>query len=372
MIQAISVSQYNKYIKQIFDAEELLHNIKIVGEVFGISNSRNVMYFSLKDQDSAISCVCFYPALFDDIKEGDKIVVTGSPNYYMKSGKLSFNVSKLEKEGQGDLFKKFLELKAKLEEEGLFSQEHKKQMPSDIKRIAVITSKEGAVIHDIINVATRRNPSIDILYFPVKVQGNGAENEIAAAIEKLSDYEKIDVIVVARGGGSLEDLWAYNTEIVARATYLCEKPIVSAVGHETDFTIIDFVSDLRAPTPSAAAELLTKDTISQKEKLKHLSKNFWFACTNFSSKLERELYTTYRDSNAVITSYLQAKEYELGLLEKSLLGLDPLAVLKRGYAKIEQKGKKVDKVGDIELKSNLEIFLQDGKVVAMPTEIVEE
>ena len=371
MIQAISVSQYNKYIKQIFDAEELLHNIKIVGEVFGISNSRNVIYFSLKDQDSAISCVCFYAPLFDDIKEGDKVIVTGSPNYYMKSGKLSFNVSKLEKEGQGDLFKKFMELKNKLESEGLFALEHKKPMPADIKRIGVITSKEGAVIHDIINVATRRNPSVDILYFPVKVQGNGAENEIASAIEKLASYDKIDVIVVARGGGSLEDLWAYNTEIVARATYHCEKPIVSAVGHETDFTIIDFVSDLRAPTPSAAAELLTKDTTSQKEKLKHLFKNFWFACSGYSNGLERELFSLKKEANTAVTAYLQAKEYELGLLENSLSKLDPLAVLKRGYAKLEQNGKMIDKTGDIDIQSNLDIFLQDGKVVAKPIEIVE-
>lgn len=372
MIQAISVSQYNKYIKQIFDAEELLHNIKIVGEVFGISNSRNVIYFSLKDQDSAISCVSFYAGLFENIKEGDKVVVTGSPNYYMKSGKLSFNVTKLEKEGQGDLFKKFIELKNKLESEGLFDTSHKKPMPSDIKRIGVITSKEGAVIHDIINVATRRNPAIDILYFAVKVQGNGAENEIAAAIEKLSTYDKIDVIVVARGGGSLEDLWAYNTEIVARATYLCEKPIVSAVGHETDFTIIDFVSDLRAPTPSAAAELLTKDTISQKEKARVVVKNFWFACTNYQSRLDREVYTLNRELSSKMTAYSQAKEYELGLLENSLSKLDPLAVLKRGYAKLEQNGKMIDKIGDIELQSNLDIFLQDGKVVAQPIDIVGE
>lgn len=372
MIQAISVSQYNRYIKQIFDAEELLHNIKIVGEVFGISNSRNVIYFSLKDQESAISCVCFIAPLFDSIKEGDKVIVTGSPNYYMKSGKLSFNVSKLEKEGQGDLFKQFLELKEKLEKEGLFALEHKKPMPSDIKRIGVITSKEGAVIHDIINVATRRNPAIDILYFPVKVQGNGAENEIASALEKLSTYDKIDVIVVARGGGSLEDLWAYNTEIVARATYNCEKPIISAVGHETDFTIIDFVSDLRAPTPSAAAELLTKDTLSQKEKTKSLMKNFWFALTNYLSGLDREVYSLNREFNANANSYLQAKEYELGLLENSLSKLDPLAILKRGYAKLEQNGKKVDKVSDIELKSNLDIFLADGKVVAEPIKIEED
>lgn len=369
---ALSVSQYNGYLKGIFDAEELLHNTKIIGEVFGISNSRNVIYFSLKDEYSAISCVSFYPMLFDNIKEGDKIIVTGSANYYMKSGKLSFNVVKAEKSGEGELFKKFLQLKESLEKEGLFAVEHKKSIPSDIKRIGVITSKEGAVIHDIINVATRRNPSIDILYFPVKVQGYRAENEIARAIELLSTYDKIDVIVVARGGGSLEDLWAYNTEIVARATYNCEKPIVSAVGHETDFTIIDFVSDLRAPTPSAAAELLTKETISRREKIGRLFENFNFAVTNFLDKIEANFEFSKNGFNSVLQTYLQAREYELGLLENSLSKLDPLAILKRGYAKIEQNGQAVDKLGDIDLKSNLEVYLKDGKIITKPLDVMED
>ena len=331
MIRSITVSQYNQYIKQIFEAEELLHNINIVGEVFGISTSRNVVYFSLKDEASAISCVCFYADLFEQIKEGDKVVVTGSPNYYMKSGKLSFNVTKIEKEGQGDLFKRFMELKEQLEKEGLFSEEHKKAMPKEIKRIAVITSKEGAVIHDIINVSTRRDPSVDILYYPVKVQGNGAENEIASAINKLSTYDKIDVIVVARGGGSLEDLWAYNTEIVARATYNCEKPIVSAVGHETDFTIIDFVSDLRAPTPSAAAELLTVEKETRKSKVKNLLRNFVSAVTLRYENIYRDNEARMKELVLISQAYIQSKEYELGLLDNAFKQLDPLAILKFSY-----------------------------------------
>jgi len=371
-VQAISVSQYNQYIKQIFDAEELLHNISIVGEVFGISNSRNVIYFSLKDENSAIACVCFIAPLFDSIKEGDKVIVTGSPNYYMKSGKLSFNVSKIERAGLGNLFQKFLELKLKLEAEGLFDKAHKKPLPKEIKRIGVITSKEGAVIHDIINVATRRNPSVDILYFPVKVQGNGAENEIAYAIDRLSEYQNIDVIVVARGGGSLEDLWAYNTEIVARATYNCKKPIVSAVGHETDFTIIDFVSDERAPTPSAAAEILTIDTQSRKEKIMSIYENLNYAISNFAKRVENDFMSKFKDFLGSSTSFVQNKEYELGLLENSLKNLDPLSVLKRGYAKLEQNGKMVDKTGNVDLQSNIDIFLQDGKIIAKPIEILED
>lgn len=372
MAKAITVSQYNQYIKQIFEAEELLHNINIIGEVFGISNSRNVIYFSLKDENSAISCVSFYPDIFKDIKEGDKVTITGSPNYYIKAGKLSFNVIKLEKAGQGDLFKKFMELKESLEKEGLFDNKHKIEIPKEIKRISVITSKEGAVIHDIINVAMRRNPSVDILLYPVKVQGNLAENEIASAIEKLDCYDKIDVIVVARGGGSLEDLWAYNTEIVARATYNCQKPIISAVGHETDFTIIDFVSDLRAPTPSAAAELLTVDASERREKVEKLKEDFVFAVNNYYNKEKVTLNRKTADFVSILQSYLQDIEYKLGLVENSLEKLDPVAILKRGYAKVEQLGKKIDKVTNIDLQSNIDIFLSDGKIVAKPIEIMGE
>ena len=215
-------------------------------------------------------------------------------------------------------------------------------------------------------------PSIDILYFPVKVQGNGAENEIAYAIERLSDYPNIDVIVVARGGGSLEDLWAYNTEIVARAAYNCEKPIVSAVGHETDFTIIDFVSDLRAPTPSAAAELLTIDTASRREKMMSVFENMNYAINNFAKRLENNVMSKYKDFISSSVGFIQNREYELGLIENSLKALDPLSILKRGYAKLEQNGKMVDKTCDVDLKSNIDIFLQDGKVVAKPIDILED
>lgn len=369
---AITVSQYSQYIKQIFEAEELLHNIRIVGEVFGISLSRSVTYFSLKDDMNAISCVSFVSSIFDDIKEGDKVTITGSPNYYMKSGKLSFNVTKIEKEGQGDLFKKFMQLKEQLSKEGLFDEEHKKPIPANIKRIGVITSKEGAVIHDIINVSHRRDAGVDILLFPVKVQGIGAENEIARAINILSNYDGIDVVIVARGGGSLEDLWAYNTEIVARATYECQKPIVSAVGHETDFTIIDFVSDLRAPTPSAAAEILTIEKKSLKSRVVADIDDFIFKSQRFFEQLKFQV-DNMRDSLYLQgQSFVRAKEYELGLLDSSLAKLDPMAILKRGYAKLEQNKKNIDSVRGIELKSNLDIFLVDGQITAKPIEIKEE
>lgn len=369
MLKAITVSQYNTYIKQIFDAEELLHNIAIVGEVSGFSAARNSVYFSLKDEGGMISCVSFYPSLFLDIKEGERVIVTGSPNYYAKGGRLSFNVTKIEKDGQGDLFQQFLMMKDKLEKEGLFDQAHKKPIPEVIKTIGVITSKEGAVIHDIQNVAFRRDASINIALFPVKVQGKGAENEIATAIDKLSHFDGIDVIVVARGGGSLEDLAAYNTEIVARATYNCEKFIMSAVGHETDFTIIDFVSDLRAPTPSAAAELLTKEKAALFRTLSGLKSSFSMILNRFIEKSTLRLENFEHLLCNKIDSYFSTKNYELGLIENSLSKLDPMSVLKRGYAKIEQGGKVVDKAENVVLKSNLEIAFYDGRVIAEPKEV---
>lgn len=389
MLEAISVTRYSNYIRDIFNAEELLHNIKIVGEIFGVSFSRQVAYFSLKDEVSSISCVCFYPQLLNFIKEGESVVVTGSPNYYTKSGKLSFNIVDVQPAGQGLLYQKFIELKEKLEKEGLFDLSHKKPMPREIKRIGVITSKDGAVIRDIINVSTRRNPSIDIVLFPTKVQGNGAEDEIALAIKKFDQYKDIDVIVVARGGGSLDDLWAFNTEKVARATYECEKPIVSAVGHETDYTIIDFVSDLRAPTPSAAAELLTENVLDKKneliKKIKRLNSlssyyynqkkdeisSFIRALNNASAsflKLNRvKLDKQTLDFERKAEGYINNSSYELGLLDNSLQKISPYDILKRGYAKIEQEGKVVDKAQDIMLSSSLVINFQDGNVTATPS-----
>ena len=369
MFDTLTVTQYNTYIKQIFDAEELLHNIKIVGEVFGVSLSKTAIYFSLKDEGGAVGCVCFAPIIMAEIKDGDKVIVTGSPNYYIKGGRLSFVVQKIQKQGQGDLYAQFLMMKDKLEKEGLFDPNSKKPMPENIKTIGVITSKEGAVIHDIRNIARRRDPSINIALFPVKVQGNGAETEIANAINLLSNYDAIDAIIVARGGGSLEDLAAYNTEIVARATFACQKFIVSAVGHETDFTIIDFVSDLRAPTPSAAAELLTHDKMAQKTALDRLVGAFAGQLNRFIDN-KILIFEKYQKSfENIADSFVANKNFELGMLENSLNKLNPMDILKRGYAKVEQQGKVVDKAEKVVLQSSITVNFYDGKVVATPTEV---
>lgn len=387
-MDAIKVSQLNGYIKKIFDAEELLHNIPVVGEVFGVSTSRNIMYFSLRDEEASLSCVCFYPALFEFIREGKQIVATGSPNFYVKGGKLNFVVTKAEEFGQGKLYEEFLKLKDKLQNEGLFDETHKKPMPETIKRIGVITSSEGAVIQDIKNVGWRRNPSLDIVLYSTRVQGKGAENEIAHAIEVMGEYENIDVIVVARGGGSLEDLWAYNTEVVARATYNCPKPIVSAVGHETDFTIIDFVSDLRAPTPSAAAELLTYNLADKKAYLqtltdklvrdyagiienKHrlLESNTNYLLNNFERiiiNLSNRNQTQAHRFERAVQKYIEERVFNLGLLENSLNKANPQAILEKGYAKIEQTGKGIQSKAELDLNTDINIIFKDGQVSATP------
>lgn len=387
-MQAISVSQLGNYIKNIFDAEELLHNIPVVGEVFGVSLSRNVIYFSLKDENATLQCVCFYPALADLIEEGAKIIATGSPNYYVKGGRLNFNVVKVEKAGIGKLYEEFLKMKEKLEKEGLFDIAHKKSIPENIRRIGVITSREGAVIQDIKNVAWRRNPSLDIVLFNTKVQGKDAEKEIARAIDLMSDYDGIDVVMVARGGGSLEDLSAYNTEIVARATYNCQKPIISAVGHETDFTIIDFVSDLRAPTPSAGAELLSVNMEERKKSLQSLVQNFLRTSDNFVENKRAQVKELGKDSIASFdkrlvyqrnnttkkadlfiqrySDFINQNLYNIGIMETTLKKLDPRLILAQGYARIEQTEKPVLSAKNVDLEKNINIIFADGTVKAKP------
>ncbi len=382
----LSVSKFNSIVRDIFNNEELLHNIKIVGEVFGVSLLKSSVYFSIKDEEASLPCVCFYGDIMKNVKEGDMVVVTGSPNFYAKSGRFNFVVNKVEPFGLGLLYQRFLELKAKLESEGLFDQAHKKPMPANIKRIGVVTSKDGAVIQDIKNVTWRRNQAIDIVLYNTKVQGNDAEKEIARGIEFFSDYDGVDVVVVARGGGSLEDLAAYNTEIVARATYACNKPIVSAVGHETDFTIIDFVSDLRAPTPSAAAELLTQDT---KTSVLVLKKDIARVSRALDQYVADKTMQFSNDKNLLVSlaedfvgdkkiyldklagkiankaeSFASENDYALKLKLAHLNKLNPLDILSLGYAKIEQNQKSVSCKNQLDENAEFEIYFADGQVIA--------
>ena len=369
-----SVAQINSYIKNIFEAEIMLQNICVYGEVSSYNISNGIAYFNIKDESGLLSCVLFGAKNFDTPNIGDVILVKGGMNYYAKGGKLSFNATSIMPYGKGLLYEKFLKLKAKLQELGYFDEARKRPVPKRVRRIGVVSSPTGAVIRDIIDVTHRRNDTIDIVLYPVKVQGVGADAEISQGIKFFSDYEKVDVIIVARGGGSAEDLEPFNSEIVANATFESKKPVVSAVGHETDFTIIDFVADLRAPTPSAAAELvawrkdleienITKYTLSIEKNLKN---KFTFIKKDidiFYEKLDNIASNKIMKQTFVLDKFVvKLQEFEnivdkkitiLDKLNLSLIGSNPEKISKMGYSKVFQDGKVINSVKK----------LKDGKII---------
>ena len=270
-ITPITVEQLNTYIKNKIDGDEFLNNVYVKGEISNFKlHYTGHMYFTLKDEHSLIKCIMFKsytPHLSFMPKDGMKVMILGSVSVFERDGVYQIYAKAMKQDGIGSLYEAFEKMKAKLETEGLFDSSHKKEIPKFPKTIGVLTASTGAVIRDIINVSTRRNPNTYIRLFPVPVQGPGAAEEIARGIRIMNDKNLADVLIIGRGGGSLEDLWPFNEEIVARAIYNSKIPIISAVGHETDFTIADFVADLRAPTPSAAAELANPDIFELKDKI---------------------------------------------------------------------------------------------------------
>lgn len=380
--QYLSVGQVNNYIKNIFEAEVMLQNICIYGEVSSYKISNNIAYFNLTDETGLISCVLFNASRFPEPNIGDVILAVGSVSYYAKGGKLSFNANHIAPYGKGLLYEKFLKLKEDLEKRGYFKLEHKKPIPERVNKIGVVTSSTGAVIQDIINVTKRRNKTVNIVLYPVKVQGVGAETEIANGINFFSDYD-VDAIIVARGGGSAEDLQPFNTEIVATATYNCKKPIVSAVGHETDFTIIDFVSDLRAPTPSAAAECVVnlldddlnqidaylnffydavsnklmrieKDSNSLIDKMFYASKNKVLEIDNLINQFNVQINHSILNKTTNIT-------HSVDVLKNRLEALNPYVPLKKGYVKVESDGMVVRSYKQVKKNKEYNLIFSDGK-----------
>ena len=386
MENCISVSQLNKYIKNIFDSEVMLQNISIFGEVGNYTVSNNIAYFNLKDNDNLLQCVLFNASRFPAPKLGDMVLLTGSVNYYAKGGKLSFNAVNLRPYGKGLLYEAFLKLKEELEKKGYFDVARKKPIPKQVKRIGVVTSATGAVIQDIIDVTTRRNDTIDIVLYPVKVQGVGAEVEIAKGIDFFSEYDKVDVVIVARGGGSLEDLQPFNTEIVADATFRCKKPLVSAVGHETDYTIIDFVADLRAPTPSAGAELVAwrKDLMLNTiyNYLNKIERANLYINTKYVNRVEKNISSIYNNlltkingcinnvdkccfNNEVnLLNKINVAEHKVNVLQSVLEKLNPVNLLSKGYVKVSKNGKKINSVNQLRVGEDIMLSLLDGAVNA--------
>ena len=383
-ITPITVYELNNYIKERMDEDEFLNNVYIKGEISNFKlHYTGHMYFTLKDDKALVKCIMFKS---DTVhlnfmpKDGMKVFVLGTVSVYERDGVYQIYVKAMQEDGVGILYKKYEELKAKLEEEGYFSAEHKKKIPQMPKVIGVLTSKTGAVIRDIINVSTRRNPNVYIRLYPVPVQGEGAAEKIADGIKFMNENNLADVLILARGGGSLEDLWPFNEEVVAHAIYDSKIPIISAVGHETDFSISDFVADLRAPTPSAAAELAVPDIYEVKQKINTYQNRLRTTLIKkveimklryekvISSRIFKEPLRDINDKYLKIDNIVKNIENIIKLKEKQektkyveivskLDALSPLKTLTRGYSIVENDNKKIIKSAK-DLKKDDKILLK--------------
>ena len=392
MDNTISVSQLNSYIKNILMREELLHNIVVFGEISGFKFSGPHAYFTLKDKDGAIACSCFNASkTYTPSKEGESVIVKGSVDYYAKTGRLSLIVSTIQPVGKGLLHIQLEELKKKLAGEGLFSPEHKKAIPMFCKNVCVVTSKTGAVIRDIVRTVRNKNKSLNIFVYDVRVQGDGAASTIINGL-KIVDDMNFDCIILARGGGSFEDLFCFNDEGLARTIYNMQTPIISAVGHETDFSISDFVADSRAATPTAAGEMVAfdegqyfayvKSTIStmftvlkgktaqSEEKLRArvgaLQDKTLKICANGEKKLG---VVATKLENALSMKVVQM-ENQFAKASLRLEGVNPLKILKNGYFKAESKGKQIQSITDLNQGDDITVIGQDGKAVCKVEEIL--
>lgn len=389
----ITVTDLNKYIKNKIDNDEILNNVLIKGEISNFKNHyTGHMYFTLKDENSLIKCVMFksYTTHLTFMpKDGMKVIILGSVSVFERDGVYQIYAKAMKEDGLGNLYTAYEELKKKLEKEGLFEEKHKKKIPFMPKTIGVLTSNTGAVIKDIINVSTRRNPNVHIRLYPVPVQGPGAAEKIAEGIKFMNENKLADVLIIGRGGGSLEDLWPFNEEIVARAIYKSELPIISAVGHETDFTIADFVADLRAPTPSAAAELAVANVEDIKQTL-YVYNNRYKVALKKKIELMRLVYEKCMTRQAfknptqkineqylIIDTKMKKLENIINLKLKEannnfikqvsrIDSLSPLKTLTRGYSIVSnsENGKIIKSINDINKNDNINIRLSDGEVKA--------
>ncbi len=398
-IKTLSVSALNNYIKKTLDADFILNNLSIKGEISNLKlHSSGHMYFSLKDESSKINCIMFktYTSSLKFLpKDGDSVVVKGKVSVYEKDGAYQLYCQEITQEGLGELYIAFQKLKEKLEKQGLFDEKRKRPLPKYPRRIGVITSPTGAAVRDIINVSTRRYKGVNMLVYPALVQGYNASEDIIRGIRALNQIEDIDVIILARGGGSLEELWAFNNEELAYEVYNSKKPIITGVGHETDFTIVDFVSDRRAPTPSAAAEMavpnmeeLFRGINAYESALNTSISNTLKDCNNKIESLRKTLYLN-SPANFIVNQYnyidrlqdtlnykmkliLQNKKENLGKLNSLLDAHNPLKVLNKGYAMIQDSdGKIISEKKDLKENKEFLITLKDGKLKACMNSITE-
>ena len=389
--EPISVSDLNSYIKDKIRNDEFLNNVYIKGEISNFKHHyTGHMYFTLKDENSLIKCIMFktYTSYLNFIpKDGMNVLILGTVSVFERDGVYQIYCKAMQEDGIGDLYAKYEALKAKLEEEGLFDKQYKKQIPFMPKKIGVLTSETGSVIRDIINVSTRRNPNVYLRLLPVPVQGEGAASKIADAIKLMNEKQLADVIILARGGGSLEDLWPFNEEIVARAIFESKLPVISAIGHETDFTIADFVADLRAPTPSAAAELAVANVEDIKRNLDKYENRLAIGLNKklelmklryekvMSQKAFKEPLLRIQDEylkldnimklvyDKTLERYKEANFVFSNLVSK-LDSLSPLKTLTRGYSIVQKDNKIVKVKSDLNEGDNIKITLTDGDIFA--------
>ena len=399
MKNVYTVRQVNSYIKNMFAQDFMLNRIYVKGEVSNLKyHTSGHIYFSLKDESGTIACVMFAGSrsgLSFRMEEGQQIIVLGVVDVYARDGKYQLYARKIVRDGVGLLYERFELLKKELQEMGMFAPEYKQKIPKNIRRLGVVTAPTGAAVRDIINITKRRNPFVQIILYPALVQGEGASESIVKGIHAL-EAEKVDVMIVGRGGGSMEDLWAFNEEAVARAVFDCSVPVISAVGHETDTTIIDFVADLRAPTPSAAAELAVYDFMEMKKNLKlreeRLLHFMQLILERKRQKLEQyslrmRAYHPQQRLNEQrqfaadaenrlrreMMRRLEQEKYRLGLMAERLKGLSPLEKLSQGYAYVENSsGANVRTVSNVKQGEQITVYVTDGRIRAEVTGVEKE
>lgn len=386
-----SVGQVNRYVRNMFTQDYILKKIYVKGEVSNCKyHPSGHIYFSLKDETGLLSCVMFAGqrrGLAFRMKDGDRVVVGGAVDVYERDGRYQMYAREITLEGAGALYERFLALKAELEEMGMFAPEYKQSIPRFIQKLGVVTAPSGAAVQDIRNISLRRNPYLQIILYPALVQGDGAADSIVQGIRML-DGAGVDTIIVGRGGGSIEDLWAFNEEKVARAIFECRTPIISAVGHETDFTIADFAADLRAPTPSAAAELAVDDFAQvmhtldnyrerfrrdmrerieyQKVRLEQYKLRLKYLSPESRLRDNRQILADYDDAlRSAMKNKLQQYRHRLGIYLERYQGMSPLAKLNQGYSFVaDQDGRGITSVEQVKSGDRVEISVTDGVIRA--------
>ena len=387
----LTVSQLNEYVRRMFQMDPILRAIELKGEISNLKfHQSGALFFTMKDENASISCV-MYSGDVDGLQampfEGMSAVASGSVALYVRGGQCQFVVKRMRAQGVGVLYERLQMLKEKLGREGLFEPERKRALPPYPDTIGVVSSPTGAVIHDILNVSLRRNPDAHILLCPVRVQGIGADEEVVEAIHLLERLEHVSVIIVARGGGSMEDLWTFNEERVVRAVAMCKKPIVSAVGHETDVTLCDLAADLRAPTPSAAAECVVPVRDEMLNKIEIMRRQMQESARNAvterqnalklaqiklsanhpSLTIRRQEERLAQRMDALLRAaerQIQNRQTRLETQTAALELLSPYAALKRGYAIVQNAGRAISKAGGLCVGDEVTVRFADGVIHA--------